>query len=193
MLLEVVLGGASELAAALQNLARNLPSATQRGASDSTALLRDYIIADKLSGNPLMPRSGALRRSIATRVSTEGNEVVGVIGTAIKYARIQEFGGTIRARNVANLTIPLAAALGPDGAAPFTARQLIENPTIGGFVRTFFRNHILFGVARGGVPTPLFKLQPEAELPARSFFGAALEERTAEILAVFGERIAEIL
>jgi phage gpG-like protein len=193
MLLKIVLDDASGLTAILHGLGDGLSAALANAMSDATQSLRDYIVADKLSGGPLKPRSGALRRSITAQVNARGNQTIGIVGTNVKYARIQEFGGVIRARRAANLTIPLASILDSSGEVRFTAREVIQSPAIGGFTRTFFRGHILFGVARNGVLTPLFKLQPEVELPARSFFGSALDERTADILAAFGERIAEVL
>jgi len=156
-------------------------------------MLRDYVIADKLSGNPLKVRSGRLRDSITSDVIATDDQATGVIATDVIYARIQEFGGQIRARNAANLTIPLAAVLSGDGEARFTARDLISNPALGGFTGTFVRKQILFGKGPKGAITPLFKLQPTVELPARSFFGSALSEKRNDILDVFRTGIAEVL
>src|SRR5439155_20554568 len=134
--------------------------------------------------------SGALRRSISTDVTSGPLEAVGVISTGEPYARIQEFGGRISARNGANLTIPLAAALDADGLARFSAREVIATPGVGGFASSFVRKNILFGARPGLPPTPLFKLQPSVELPARSFFGAALSESRSEILAAFSSAVS---
>ena len=41
-------------------------------------------------------RTGHLRRSITSRVEDKGDAVVGSIGSAIVYSRINELGGTIR-------------------------------------------------------------------------------------------------
>ena len=52
--------------------------------------------------------SGRLAGSIVGRVETEGNEVVGLVGTKVIYARIHEFGGTIRAKRAPFLVFKLA-------------------------------------------------------------------------------------
>jgi phage gpG-like protein len=47
-------------------------------------------------GNPLHVRSGRLRNSLTHDVSVQGNEIVGRVGTNVKYGPIHEFGGTIK-------------------------------------------------------------------------------------------------
>jgi len=44
-------------------------------------------------------RSGHLRRSIYSRIIERGPRIAGIIGSNVRYARIQELGGTIRAKN----------------------------------------------------------------------------------------------
>jgi phage gpG-like protein len=159
----------------------------------ATTMLREHIVEDKLSDDPLKARSGRLRNSITSEVSPNGNEATGLIATAVPYARIQEFGGTITARAAANLTIPLAAALGGNGEARFSARELIANPALGGFIGTFVRKQILFGKGAGGAITPLFKLQASVEIPSRSFFRSALAENQSQILDLFRTGVANAI
>lgn len=67
--------------------------------------------------NSLSKRSGKLVQSIKESVRVTGTslkDIEGAIGGAF-YARIHEFGGTIRAKNVKYLTIPLPAALNVNG------------------------------------------------------------------------------
>ena len=71
------------------------------------------------SATSLSKRSGALVAAIAGSVQVKGTtfeDIQGSIGApGIPYARIQETGGIIRAKNVKFLTIPLPAALNANG------------------------------------------------------------------------------
>jgi HK97 gp10 family phage protein len=50
-------------------------------------------VKQKLSGEVLKVRTGTLRNSINTRVAQTASSVTAAVGTNVKYARIQEFGG----------------------------------------------------------------------------------------------------
>jgi len=193
MSVSISIGSAADIVQALRQIAIRVGSGLASEMSAATTMLREYIVTDKLSGTPLKQRSGGLRDSITSEVSASDEQATGIIATAVVYARIQEFGGRIAARNAANLTIPLAAVLGADGEARFSARDLVSNPALGGFTGTFVRKQILFGKGARGAITPLFKLQPSVELPARSFFGSALSEKQSDILAVFRDGVTEAL
>ena len=60
--------------------------------------LENHIKADKLSGQVLNVRTGALRRSIFSTVETSATEVVATVASSsdVPYGRIHEFGGTIQ-------------------------------------------------------------------------------------------------
>ncbi|MGD0076810.1 MAG: hypothetical protein ABSD31_21145 [Candidatus Binataceae bacterium] len=189
----ISIGSPGDVAVALGQIAARLSQGLEPEMTVAATMLREYIVTDKLSGSPLKERTGRLRDSITSEVSGAGNQATGIISTDVPYARIQEFGGRIVARNAANLTIPLAGALGGNSEARFSARDVISNPAIGGFARTFVRKQILFGKGPGGAITPLFKLQPSVELPARSFFGSALSEKQNDILDVFRTGVTEAL
>ena len=193
MSVTISIGSTADIASSLNEIATRLGQNLKAEMTAATELLQEYVVTDKLSGNPLKTRSGRLRDSITSEVNATDDQASGVIATDVPYARIQEFGGQIHARNAANLTIPLAAVLGGDGEARFTARGLISNPALGGFTGTFVRKQILFGKGPKGAITPLFKLQPTVELPSRSFFGSALSEKQNDILDVFRTGIAEDL
>lgn len=45
---------------------------------------------------PISPDGGTLRRSITSRVVVDGDEIVGVVGTNVEYARHVEFGHRTR-------------------------------------------------------------------------------------------------
>ena len=128
-------------------------------------------------GNPLHNRTGKLVNSIAVApIEEDSAKISGPVGTNTIYGAIQEHGGTIHAKNVANLTIPLDAVLTAAGVARYTARQLIESKgAVGGFTGTFFRNGVLFGSNKGQV-TPLFALKSSVTLPARPYMVPGLAE-----------------
>ncbi len=178
---------------AIGGLVAALPQTLLATIQQAAEVLRERIISGKLSGSPLKTRSGALKESLSAAVSQDGVETTGVVGTSVRYARIQEFGGTIIARGGANLTIPLAGALDSGGQARFSAREVIANPALGGFGGTFVRKHILFGSLAGGAIAPLFKLQPSVEIPARSFMGAALAENRDAIIALIVRGLEELV
>jgi phage gpG-like protein len=80
----------------------NMPAALQKALVAKltvlTTKLENHIKADKLSGQVLNVRTGALRRSIfAPPIQVSPNQVVGTVESSsdVKYARIHEFGGTI--------------------------------------------------------------------------------------------------
>ena len=87
------------------------------------------IIKEKfLSGQLLKVRTGRLRNSIGAKNSKDGiyklrkskGQVVLQVGTRVKYAKIHEFGGTIRAKKSKYLTIPINRKLfTPTGAPRF--------------------------------------------------------------------------
>ena len=64
--------------------------------------LRAHVVDDKLSGQVLQVRSGALRASIGAEVTVDGETIVARVFSAgdIKYARIQEYGGRTAAHDI---------------------------------------------------------------------------------------------
>lgn len=60
-----------------------------------TTNLQHHIVADKLQGQVLQHRSGALSRSIAQEVQVDGAVATGRVFSSgdVKYAAIHEFGG----------------------------------------------------------------------------------------------------
>lgn len=136
-----------------------------------------------LSGSPLHVRSGDLRNSInAGPIQESEQEIRGPVGTNLIYAAPQNYGATISAKNVQFLTIPLDAALTPAGVMRWSAREIISNPGEGGYLRTFFRNGILFG-SDGNTIDPLFALKTSVTIPPRPFMQPGLESVRGDFLA----------
>jgi phage gpG-like protein len=65
----------------------------------ATEYVRGYIVKNKLSGQVLKRRTGRLAGSITSAQKIEGQDVVGMVGSNLKYARIHELGGVIRPKN----------------------------------------------------------------------------------------------
>lgn len=88
-----------ELKGATEALGRIPPEVSEYVARKVRALttnLQRHIVADKLQGQVLNHRSGALGRSIQQQVTTEGDVTEGRVYSSgdVKYAAIHEFGGT---------------------------------------------------------------------------------------------------
>lgn len=147
-------------------------------------------VQKNLAGLRLRRRTGQLANR--TRVNTAIRPVEGrdslkvsveIQSTDVPYARIQEFGGTIRPQEKQFLTIPLPAALTPAGVLRNTAEQLRETG------RTFIAksrqgNLIIFqrrgrgSRTRAGQEadiTPLFVLLKRVQIPASKWASSAVD------------------
>ncbi len=89
--------------------------------------LAEAVKLDKLSGQVLAARSGALRDSIAAEVANDGVSIVATVGSFgdVKYAAIQEYGGKTGAHEILPVKGKVLAFLA-GGAMRFAAR--VEHP-----------------------------------------------------------------
>ena len=103
---------ASELAAKVQELA---------------GALVDKVKYEKLAGEVLNSRSGALAASIAAEISGDGEDVAATVGSFgdVKYAAIQEYGGKTGAHEILPSKASVLAFVA-DGAMHFARR--VEHP-----------------------------------------------------------------
>ncbi len=94
-MLTVQLTGADALEDRLTSAPAAIQDALHVKAADLAERLRARVADDKLSGQVLQARSGALRASIAAEVDDDGGQIVARVFSAgdIKYAAIQEYGG----------------------------------------------------------------------------------------------------
>ena len=139
-----------------------------------------YVKTQKLSGQSLNVRSGNLRRAIFYRVGSTSDDSFVFIGADLNkaiYARIQEYGGVIRPKNAAHLTIPIGEALTGNGVARFTARQLIQSPGSYGYVGTFTRNKVIFGRRENKTFEPLFVLKDQVTIKRVGYLNDSMRER----------------
>ncbi len=188
--------GVKELQQKVDQLPNRIRNDVGRDAlSKAGFMLEGYIKREKLSGQVLHVRSGRLRASVtAAPPVDEGADIVVRVGPHVIYARIHEFGGTIYPTRAQFLTIPMQAALTGAGVARFTARDLISSPQIGGFTRTFFRNHVLYGVSgTRGKPVPGFALKQSVTIPERPYLRPALAEKRGEIVQLLAASVERAL
>ena len=94
-MLTVQITNADALSERLQNAPAAIQSALRTKAADLAERLRKHVTDDKLSGQVLQTRSGALKASITAEVDDDGGQIVARLFSAgdIKYAAIQEYGG----------------------------------------------------------------------------------------------------
>lgn len=133
-------------------------------------------IIRNLSGPILKTRSGHLRRSI-TGKTFKGKLIVAIIGSGIfgrkpvKYARIQEKGGKIKAKKKF-LTIPLPGVKGT--AANFPDAFIIKSK----------KGNLLIVEKRGKTGLkPLFALKKEVTIPARYWLSKSIKEMKPSLLS----------
>jgi len=85
--------GTQKFLSNVKKIQKKVPDASRMGMLMATELLRGYIVKYKLSGQRLKVRTGRLRTSIEKEVSGKGLDIVGRVGSNLKYARIHELGG----------------------------------------------------------------------------------------------------
>jgi len=143
-------------------LGRRLPTAIGDGLRAFVGRLQ----RDRLSGQGVATRTGALKRSFGVSVGGDlASGIAGTVTTTSKYFAIQEFGGTIRPVQAKFLAIPLDAAKTPAGVTlyPSPLRQSLPTAFPEG---TFVRNHVLFG-RKDGKAIALFALKKSVTLKPR--------------------------
>ncbi len=167
--------GSKELVARLGDVTPKVRENVRESVRRLQQTLQNNIRTIFLSGSPLHVRSGDLRNSInLAPIQESEHEIRGPVGTNLIYAAIQNYGGTITPKSAQFLTIPLDAALTPAGVMRWSAREIIESPSAGGYLGTFFRNGVLFGKTASGID-PLFALRTSVTIPPHPFMEPGLE------------------
>jgi hypothetical protein len=122
----------------------------------------------------LSKRSGALIAAIQGSVRVDGSTfatLTGQIGApGIPYARIQELGGTITAKNGKFLCIPLPAALDSNGLPLQSSPRDWPNT----FCAKSKAGNLLIFQRRGTSVVPLYVLKTSVTIPPRLNMGATL-------------------
>ncbi len=117
------------------------------------------------SATTLSRRSGKGIRSIKRSIKVKGRTISTVTGTigARKELAIHERGGRISAKNVKYLTIPLDAALRPNGTPKRRSSRQWDRT----FVQRSKNGHLLIFQRRGRSIIPLYLLRRSVEIPPR--------------------------
>jgi hypothetical protein len=134
----------------------------------------DAIVSRNSAGWPggttatsLSKRTGGLVAAIQGSVQVTGTTfetVQGSIGApGVPYARIQETGGIIKAKNVKFLTIPLKAAMDSRGVPIMKSARDWSNT----FVAKSKAGNLIIFQRRGAQIVPLYVLKPSVKIPAR--------------------------
>lgn len=134
---------------------------------------RDDLVEERMSGNTLMRRTGALARSWGSYV--QGDDVKsleGVVYSTSKYAATHEYGDPNRVPVRAKLlAIPLKASLTAAGVGRYNTP--LRATLKGAFLKTWIMrskkgNLILWGQkTKNSKPIPLFVLKKSVRIPAR--------------------------
>ena len=112
---------------------------------------QNKIKPSKRGGGTTLVKSSRLVNSIT--YLTKSKSVI--IGTNVKYAKIQHFGGIITPKKAKYLAIPLTKA------------AKVMNPR--DFENTFIRNGIIFRSNGKEKPTALYVLKKQVKIPKRPF------------------------
>jgi phage gpG-like protein len=126
-MLTLVVDGADALRARLDAYPAALASDLAAKAQELASALADKVKYQKLAGEVLASRSGALAASIMAEVSGDGEDVTATVGSFrdVKYAAIQEYGGKTGAHEILPGKASVLAFVA-DGAMHFARR--IEHP-----------------------------------------------------------------
>ena len=126
-MLTVQITGADQLSNRLAAAPAAIQSALRAKAADLAERLRKHVTDDKLSGQVLNARSGALRASIAAEVDDQAGQVIARVFSAgdIKYAAIQEYGGRTAPHDIVPDKAKALAFLA--GGAPVFAK-IVHHP-----------------------------------------------------------------
>jgi phage gpG-like protein len=95
----------------INNYEVNIRKALTEEITKLSIKLTNHIRTDKLTGTVLNVRTGRLRNSIKYNVSSNSNQVIGIVSTNVVYARIHEYGskGSV---NVNGFTRKISQAFG---------------------------------------------------------------------------------
>ena len=170
-----------------------------RNVFSEAVLAADATVKRRFESQIIKSRTDTLRKSLLTSVTgTKLNNLkasffsaANVEGTAVKYAPLQEYGGTVRAidkyRNVPGgpyLNIPTSANRTPAGVMRKSARMLFNE---GAYIRK--SNAGNWGVFLGSQMHML--LRKEVTIPARLGMRDAADEQIPTILSKMADLIGE--
>jgi phage gpG-like protein len=85
----------TQVVARIREITPRLNAALEKKMMEVVIMLRDRIVALKLSGQVLKTRTGTLRRSIVTDVKVTEDAIIGTVAVSNKawYGKLHEYGG----------------------------------------------------------------------------------------------------
>lgn len=95
-LIEATVTGSDRVVVRLQSLPDILRSALKNSLQRQLFRLQAAVVTGKLSGSPLHRRTGTLASSINQRLTDDGTNLVGQVGTKVRYGAVHETGGTFQ-------------------------------------------------------------------------------------------------
>jgi hypothetical protein len=101
-MLTVTLVGADALIDHFESLPAAVQATVRAKAANLAERLRAHVVDDKLSGQVLRSKTGALAASIGAEVTHDGDRIIARVFSSgdVKYARIQEYGGRTPAHDI---------------------------------------------------------------------------------------------
>lgn len=156
----------------------------QKRLTKAKQTIQSRMVKEHMSGptgpSSVSVRSGQLRRALDGVVSESGGKRMTLLmffGGGVPYAKIHEYGGTVRPKNAQNLAIPVGDAKTRAGnsrhsgpMAIWTALRFIVNKKTG--------KKLLIDASTGRKQKikVLFVLVPQVVIPARLNFGKTFKE-----------------
>ena len=139
MILNVTVVGDRELVLKLQKMVPAVVAALYVKTYALALKLQAHIQRNKLSGQVLNVKTGALRRSIQTRVERSAAHVTGLVYSSgdVKYAGIHEFGGRTKPHDIFPRKAKALAFAGSGGGMVFAS--VVHHPGSVMPMRSFMR------------------------------------------------------
>lgn len=190
-------GVANRIFSTLGRKGRLAVGAENRMAAKMREQLRDIlrqVVLDARTDGSLPYRTGRSFRTMLGGARAFGTRFSNIRGHIIGpgYIKLMEEGGTIYPTQASALSIPLEAALRPDGTPKLPGPRSWQN-----ILKTFIykskntgRLYIAYKGANGRL-TLLYLLVDEAEFQSRRFLRKAWQQRTDDLMRAFGSILLE--
>lgn len=173
-----------------------LPAAARRALQEYLNFVRDDVLRrtsaawpSGTGGNSLSSRSGTAKRSIAESVQVTGRDLHtlrGMIG-GIWYLKTHENGATIRPKRSQYLTVPLSAALNPNGTPKKRSAREWSNT----FVQRSKKGNLLIFQKQGRRILPLYVLKKQIDIPRRLGMWDSLNKNADKFIKLMEDMVVK--
>lgn len=133
-LIEATVTGDDKVAARLQAAPSRLRAAIIASMQRQLFRIQAAVVTGKLSGDPLHRVTGALASSVNTKLTEGADEIVGRVGTRIRYGAVHENGGTFQIpAHTRHVTMVFGRSVAPHDievaahSATFPARSFLRS------------------------------------------------------------------